>query len=102
MAAPAAKASTLRTAYRIAMLLRTKPYMDPPSRLRRATDSVTTVPSSHDRKAHRSGRRDPLAEVLGQHLAPGRPVVVPGRAPRVDAVGHALAAERVGHPPRLA
>src|SRR3954467_14546584 len=45
---------------------------------------------------------DPLAEVLRQHLAPGRPVVVPLGPPRVDPVGDAVSAERAGHPPRLA
>src|ERR1043165_1884932 len=36
----------------------------------------------------RSRRRRPLAEVLWQHLAPRGPVVMPARAPGVDAVGN--------------
>ncbi len=48
-----------------------------------------------------SGLQD-LVEVLGEHLSPGGPVVVPVGAPEVHSVGNALGAQDMGHLPGLA
>src|SRR3954469_9069166 len=45
-------------------------------------------------------RRAELVQVLGQHPPPGRPLVRPFLAPRVDPVRYALAAEDVAGVPR--
>src|SRR5580698_4049487 len=64
------------------------------------TESPRPLGSRRAWSSRRSG--DHFVEVLGEHSAPGGPLVVALGAPVVDAVWDSLGAQGVGHPPGFA